>query len=183
MGYAVELYFDPGSDLAVRRIWSGIADVFGLSTMLTSGGRPHVSLAVYTDDLDCRSFPQELFAFAQSLAPFEFQLGSVGTFPTEEGVVFLAPVVTSELLALHERFHTTFSRYGGCASAYYLPGHWVPHCTVATNLEDAEMGKVVQHCWKHFRPIQGRFQTIGLIEFRPVTELVTFKLGSTETVS
>ena len=33
MGYAVELYFDPGSESAVRRIWSGIADEFGLSAM------------------------------------------------------------------------------------------------------------------------------------------------------
>ncbi len=124
MGYAVELYFDPGSDLAVRRIWSGIADAFGVSTMLTNGGRPHVSLAVYSEDFDHRSFLQELPAFSKSLAPLEVQLGSVGTFPTEEGVVFLAPVVTRELLAVHERFHTAFSRQGSCSSSHYLPGNW-----------------------------------------------------------
>lgn len=178
MGYAVELYFDPDSDLAVRRIWSGIADAFGLSTMLTNGGRPHVSLAVYSDDLDHRSFLQELPAFSKSLAPLEVQLGSVGTFPTEEGVVFLAPVVTRELLAVHERFHTVFSKFGGCSSAHYLPGKWVPHGTVATDLTGAEIGQVGQHCWEHFRPIQGWFQEIGLVEFRPVRELATFKLGS-----
>lgn len=85
MGYAVELYFDPDSDLAIRRIWSGIADAFGLSTMLTNGGRPHVSLAVYSDDLDHRSFLQELPAFSKSLAPLEVQLGSVGTFSDRRG--------------------------------------------------------------------------------------------------
>ena len=177
MGYAVELYFDPGSESAVRRIWSGIADEFGLSTMSTSGVRPHVSLAVYSDDVDRRSFPQKLLAFAKSLAPFEFQLDSVGTFPTAEGVVFLAPVVTSELLASHERFHTAFSKYGGSSSTYYLPGSWVPHCTVATDLTDTEIGEVVKHCWEHFRPIRGQFQEMGLIEFRPVRELATFKIG------
>lgn len=179
MGYAVVLNFDPDSDNAVRRIWSGIADGFGLSTISTSGVRPHVSLAVYSDDLDCRSFPQELLAFAKSLASFEFQLGSVGTFPTAEGVAFLAPVVTGELLASHERLHATFSKYGGCSSAYYLPGSWVPHCTVATDLTDTEIGKVVKHCWEHFRPIQGRFQEIGLVEFPPAKELATYKLGQT----
>ncbi len=178
MGYAVELYFDPDSDLAVRRIWSGIADAFGLSTMLTNGGRPHVSLAVYSDELDDRSFIQELPAFSKSLAPLEVQLGSVGTFPTEEGVVFLAPVVTSELLAVHGRFHIAFSRFGGCASAHYLPRNWVPHVTVATDLTGAEIGQVGKHCWEHFRPIRGWFQEIGLVEFRPVRELATFALGS-----
>lgn len=177
MGFAVELYFDPDSDLAVRRIWSAIADGFGLSTMLTNGGRPHVSLAVYSDDFDHRSFTRELSAFSKSLAPFRFDLGSVGTFPTNEGVVFLAPVVTSELLAVHERFHTTFATYRGWSSTHYLPGNWVPHCTVATDLTDSEIGQVVNHCWEHFRPTQGRFQEIGLVEFRPVRELTTFKLG------
>lgn len=178
MGYAVELYFDPDSDLAVRRIWSGIADAFGLSTMLANGGRPHVSLAVYSNDFDHRSFLQELPAFSKSLAPLEVQLGSVGTFPTKEGVVFLAPVVTSELLTVHERFHTAFSRYGSCSSAHYLPGNWVPHGTVATDLTGAEIGQVATHCWEHFRPIRGWFREIGLVEFRPVRELATFKLGS-----
>ena len=178
MGCAVELYFDPDSDLAIRRIWSGIADAFGLSTMLTNGERPHVSLGVYSNDLDHRSFLQELPAFSKSLAPLEVQLGSVGTFPTEEGVVFLAPVVTRELLAVHERFHTAFSRFGGCSSAHYLPGNWVPHSTVATDLTGAEIGQVGQYCWEHFRPKRGWFQEIGLVEFRPVRELATFKLGS-----
>ncbi len=178
MGYAVELYFDPDSDLTVRRIWSGIADEFGLSTMLTNGGKPHVSLAVCSDDLDHHSFLQELPAFSKSLAPLEVQLGSVGTFPTEEGVVFLAPVVTSELLRIYERFRIAFSRFGSCASAQYLPRNWVPHVTVATDLTGAEIGQVGKHCWEHFRPIRGWFQEIGLVEFRPVRELATFALGS-----
>ena len=53
MGFAVELYLDSSSDIAVRRIWVGIADVFGESTISTSGVKPHDSLAVYSDDLDC----------------------------------------------------------------------------------------------------------------------------------
>ena len=179
MGYAAEIYFDPDSELAVRRIWSSIADAFGLSTMLTDGGRPHVSLAVYADDLDHGSFIRELPAFAKSLAPLEVQLGSVGTFPTKEGVVFLAPVVTRELLALHEWFRITFSRFEGCASAHYLSGNWVPHVTVATDLTGAEIAQVGKHCWEHFQPIQGWFHEIGLVEFRPVRVLATVKLGST----
>ena len=177
MGYAVELYFDPVSDRAVRRIWSEIADGVGISTVSASGGRPHVSLAVYSDGLDHHSLSRELSAFSRSLIPFGFDLGSVGTFPTNEGVVFLAPVVTSELLDLHERFHTAFAKYGDWSSTYYLPGNWVPHCTVATDLTDAVIGQAVQHCREYFRPMRGRFQEIGLVEFRPIRELTTFKLG------
>ena len=70
--------------------------------MSTRGVRPHISLLVYSDDIDCRSLPPTLFAFSKSLVSLEFHLGSVGTFPTEQGVVFLVPVVTRELLAFHE---------------------------------------------------------------------------------
>ena len=177
MGYAIELYFDPVCDLAVRRIWSKVADGAGVSAMSAGGGRPHVSLAVYSDGLDHHSLSRALSAFSKSLVPFEFDLGSVGTFPTNQGVVFLAPVVTSELLALHERFHTAFAKYGDWSSTHYLPGNWVPHCTVATDLTDAVIGQAVQNCREHFRPMRGRFQEIGLVEFHPIRELTTFKLG------
>ena len=177
MGFAVELYLDPVSDRAVRRIWSEIADGTGISTMSASGGRPHVSLAVYSDDLDHHSLARTLSAFSGSLVPFGFDLVSAGTFPTSEGVVFLAPVVTGELLGLHEQFHTAFARYGDWASTHYLPGNWVPHCTVATDLTDAMIGQAIQRCREQFRPIHGRFQKIGLVEFRPIRELATFQLG------
>lgn len=177
MGYAIELFYDHESEPAVRGIWDGLGEKLGKPSLSELGARPHVSLAVYNDGLDAADFPEQLREFAQSVAPFEFKLSSVGTFPSREGVVFLAPVVTRQLLAVHARFHKVFSRNDELGMAYYLPGNWVPHCTVAINLSAAEAREAVAYCRESFQPITGRFQQIGLVEFRPVKELFTCELG------
>lgn len=184
MGYAVELFCDPESEQAVCEIWDGLGAALGKPSLSELGARPHVSLAVYNDDLDTsvfseqlHEFSEQLHEFAESLAPFEFKLSSVGTFPGSEGVVFLAPVVTRQLLAVHAKYHEVFSQYDAFAMTYYLPGNWVPHCTVAIDLAAGEVTEAMAYCREAFQPITGRFQEIGLIEFRPVKELCTYEFG------
>ncbi len=177
MGYAVELICDPESERAVCEIWDGLGAALGKPSLSELGARPHVSLAVYSDDLDVTGFSKQLHEFAGSVAAFEFKLSSVGTFPGSEGVVFLAPAATRQLLAVHTRFHEVFSQYDASGMACYLPGNWVPHCTVAIDLTAPEVTEAMAHCREAFQPVTGRFQEIGLVEFRPVKELYTFKLG------
>ena len=177
MGYAVELFFDHESELSVRKVWDGVGEALGQSSLSDSGARPHVSLAVYNDELDTSGFPEQLLEFAESTEQFEFCLSSVGTFLGNEGVVFLSPVVTRQLLAVHKRFHKVFSRYTESAIAYYFPGSWVPHCTVGIDLAASEVVNAVACCRKSFQSVTGRFREIGLVEFRPVKELFTVELG------
>jgi 2'-5' RNA ligase len=177
MGYAIELFCDHESEKAVCEIWDGLGAALGQPSLSELGARPHVSLAVYSDGLYTTGFRERLLEFAQSVSPFEFMLSSVGAFPGSEGVVFLAPVATRQLLAVHARFHEVFAQYDEPGTAYYLPGNWVPHCTVAIDLAAAEVREAVGYCREAFQPITGRFEEIGLVEFRPVKELGTYKLG------
>ena len=177
MGYAVELFYDHESELAVRKVWDGAGEATGQSSLSETGARPHVSLAVYDDDLDATGFQEKLQEFADTTEPFEFRLTSVGTFPGNEGVVYLSPVMTQDLMAVHRRYHQTFLKYEPYVQAYYLPGNWVPHCTVAIDLEASGILKAVAYCRMRFQPVTGRFAEIGLVEFRPVKELSTYELG------
>ncbi|MCV5434160.1 2'-5' RNA ligase family protein, partial [Escherichia coli] len=54
---------------------------------------------------------------------------SVGVFPTN-GTVFLAPTVTDELLKFHHSYHDYFNNFHDNPNSYYVPGKWVPHCTI-----------------------------------------------------
>ncbi len=177
MGYAIVLFYDEEADQAVRKVWDGIGVKLGKPSLSDLGARPHISLAVYTDDLDTTGFPGQLHEFAQSINPFDFCLSSVSVFTRQDGVVFLAPVVTRQLLAVQERFHEAFSQNKDSVVAHYQPGNWIPHCTVAIDLAPAEILEAVGYCREVFQPVKGRFQEIGLIEFRPVKELSTHKLG------
>lgn len=177
MGYAIELFYDDESERAVRDIWDGLGTALGQPSLSEIGARPHVSLAVFDDGLDTNGFPERLLEFARSIDPFDFKLSSLGTFPGSEGVVFLAPLVTRRLLEVHARFHEVFSKHDNAGMGYYLPGNWVPHCTVAIDLTAAEVTEAVAFCRAAFQPISGRFHEIGLVEFRPVKELFTCALG------
>ncbi len=175
MAFAVELFPDPDTEAAVRTMWRALADA-GLSrTLLEIGSYPHVSLAD-CGDLDADRFRPVLQAFAGETPPLEFVLASVGVFPTGEGVIFLAPVVTRRLLDLHQTFHIRFSGFGAVSSAYYLPGNWVPHCTLATGVAAAAMLETVRVCLENTRTIRGRFERVALVEFRPVKVVYAFSL-------
>ena len=177
MAYAVNLFFDPETELAVRKIRDGMAEALGKPGLSENLSRPHVSLGVYEDGADAAGFSAKLREFAETAEPFDFRLSSLGTFPGNQGVVFLAPVVSRRLLAVHGRFHESFAPYEQFAWPYYLPGNWVPHCTLAMNLAASEVKEAMARAHEGFQGQSGRFQEIGLVEFFPVRDVCTHPLG------
>ncbi len=172
---------DSVSEAAIWKLFESVSDAGLSSFMLKSGARPHVSLALFKE-IDLADFKSELKSFADKIEPFEVTFASIATFPTEEGVVFLAPIVTPKLLDVHSRFHSAFSRYRSYASDHYLPNRWVPHCTVSMDLRSDQIGRVIDVCRQAHLPISGKFERIGVIEYRPVKELFTYDLRGGEPI-
>lgn len=133
MGYAVELYFDRDAELRVRELWRALERAGVPAALPDLGARPHVSLAA-CEALEPESLRPLLRELARAHRPLTTRLSAVGTFPTDEAVVYLTPVVTADLLACHRDLHTSLDALGVESRAYYRPGHWVPHCTVAQDL-------------------------------------------------
>jgi 2'-5' RNA ligase len=176
MGYAVELNLDPGSAARVQTLWDELAGAGITSEMPDLGAYPHVSLAVF-DEIEPARIRPVLESFAGSHRPIQVRLASVGTFPSEEGVVYLAPVVTPELLALHADFHERLRESGLVGWEYYLPGRWVPHCTVGIFLPPEKVPETVSRVRAAdvFGPAD--LVEVTLIEFKPVRTLLSFPLS------
>jgi 2'-5' RNA ligase len=134
--------------------------------MLAGGARPHVTLGV-CERLNVVACERFLTGFAAAVPAPTVSLASLGLFATDPAVVFLAPVVTAELLALHDRFHQEFRDLAGGPWAYYLPGQWVPHCTVALEVPRSAVGDTVARCLSVRLPIAARLEEVGLVEFEP----------------
>lgn len=175
-GYAVELYFDKKmeDDFFYFResiYKSGVNPVLG-----NLGDRPHVSLAVF-GEVDIEQVIKITSNFVPQCRQFPAQLSSFGAFPTDSNVVYLQPVPTHPLLDLHKRFHDHLQENDIQSSHYYLPGQWVPHCTLEFELPDGQFDLALHLCKEHFKPIQGTYSSIGVIAFRPIAYLTEYPLS------
>lgn len=97
MPYAIHLFFDKYTDLAIRAIWQEMADCGVAPYLGTSGNKPHISL-VLCDELDPGECAKKLKTFAEQFKPMPISFQTLGIFPGP--TVFTGPVVTRELLDL-----------------------------------------------------------------------------------
>jgi 2'-5' RNA ligase len=181
VAYAVEWQFDAVADAAVRRLWAAL-EAAGVPTPGREAGRPHLSLA-RCDAPDPAALAAAAARFARAASAFPIELGALGVF-APEGWVFLAPVGSASLLHRHARVHAWLERLAGSAAGVtvvhrdrYVPGRWVPHCTLTTRLEPALAARAVEVCLGTDLPRTARVERIGLTHYPPVTELHSFPLG------
>ena len=175
MGFAVELYFDPQTEQNIADLRQILKEANIPSMLGGSGDRPHISLAGFSNaDRDVLiSLVQEV---ADSLEQFPVQLSAIGTFPTDENVLFLSPVPTLQLLNYHQEFHQRLIKSGLASSPYYVPSNWVPHCSVEINIPREKLSKAIELCTKVFQPMHGQFEGIGVVEFWPIKQLAMWPL-------
>ena len=105
MPFAVHLDLDPHSAAALAPLIYAIerADPDAM-TPRRARVAPHLWLAVY-DRLVPAAVTVSLQRFAERQHVLGIQLASLGLFPGPPAVLFAAPVVTAELLALHRAYH------------------------------------------------------------------------------
>lgn len=173
MPFAIELALDAASAAVVRHVWREL-ETAGLTYMARSGAHPHLSLGIW-DTLDLPGFRTALAAFAWEIEPIDVMLAHVRTFST--GAVFLAPEADPRLAALHAGFHRRFAHLGTGAWDYYVPGSWVPHCTLAMDLTEDLTPTALAIARRAPLPLTARLDRIGIVAFRPVTQLCAFDLG------
>jgi hypothetical protein len=178
MAFAVALFFDAATEATVRLVARSLVPAGIPADPFVGELRPHLSLGV-CEQLDAAGFEADFMAFAAATPATDFTFASAAVFPTgDAGVLFLAPIVTQALLLSHDRFHRMFARHAISPVDYYLPGNWVPHCSLALNLPRDRLASVVDASVRAASlPIRGRYESIGLIQFLPATDVYTAPLG------
>lgn len=162
--FAIELFLDSDVEKYVSRVWKQLHDHNISSFMFNIKDiRPHISLAVYREIDDLERFKHQFMKHFNDSRKINIKFDSVGIFPTS-GTCFLAPVVTDQLLKLHDDFHTEFAGYRHYSNPNYLPGSWNPHCTLATKVSDEEITKTIGHCLKDFKPLKSAITGAGIVE-------------------
>ncbi|QWG27907.1 2'-5' RNA ligase family protein [Bacillus mycoides] len=128
-----------------------------------AGVEPHITLADY-NELDVNLYTEKLkefVAFQENIAAVTFP--SVGTFPAN-GTIFLAPTITDELLRFHHSYHDYFKTFHDNPNSYYVPGKWVPHCTIANGLNVNQFLSVMEYIYEKFNVTTASIEKLKLIK-------------------
>jgi 2'-5' RNA ligase len=175
MGYAVQLYFDAKLEASLTRTRAALTAAGVTPTLERLGDRPHVSLAVL-EDVPVQRCIAAVEKFAETQRAFPASFAAFGAFPTAQGVVYVSPTPTAELLEAQRRMHRLLSEFGAKVHEHYLPESWIPHSTVGFELSNAEVALALSWLHGNFKAVAGTYNSIGLIEFVPVKRLAAFEL-------
>lgn len=133
MNCGAAFLFDRDSETALREVWQVVADAGGSNTMLGLDYPPHLTLLM-AERLDFERMRGGLLRLAADTQPLEISLSGLGIFPGQSGVLYMAPVVTRELLELHTCYYSMIEQYEESLSEHYRTDLWVPHITVGYSL-------------------------------------------------
>ncbi len=163
MAQALEFSFDEAADAAVRGLWRRLdkAGVPSLVTRTHGRHRPHVTFAV-AGAIPPRT-RDALRADLRLLSIPNLWLSTLAAFSASEPVLMLAAVVDTELLAVHSAVHDVLAGAVRQPSAYYLPGSWVPHCTLAQGIEPARVTAGFAALYP-VEPIRARVTGIAVVD-------------------
>jgi 2'-5' RNA ligase len=159
------LFLDSETENTIRRTWSILRTRGFSSPLLRSGGKPHLTLAIW-EDLETDLILDDISDFAQTHRAFPVTFSSIATFGPKSGTVFLGPVFTPSLIIVHDQLYRIFKEMKEFSEVFYRPDSWVPHCSLTLGLQTEEVPKAINTCMDIINlPIQGWVKEIGLLTF------------------
>ena len=175
MQAVLQLSFDQEADTLVRSLWHRLKDAGLPNPMLEKPATPHVTLS-FGDGVDVEGLTGALSEVLRDRSAFELVFASLGTFSNEAGVIFMAPVVTADLLELHARVQGCMHKYARSTNDFSKLERWVPHCTLTLRLTPAEVLKGFDLLGALQLPISARGIRVDLLEFPSLEKLSSWQL-------
>jgi len=124
---------------------------------------PHATLSVFETDQPAQ-IQRGVRVILEGVGSLEVSLHSVGSFLSPEGVVYLTPTLTEELLLLHRRLAECVSRWGRVSESFHQPGKWVPHCTLGIGLSPEQIARAIQALQESPRALRGRIAAVAMVD-------------------
>lgn len=169
MDYAILVYFDTDSEKKLtqwinRLVEAGVSPVYQ-----KTGMRPHLTIA----EIDAQQYDAIrtcVEGLSEHLPDLTIRLASVGFFPNDEGVLYLAPIVDEALLEFHRTVNNALEPLSDAFSPLYLEENWVPHCTLALEMKADEFSIAYQTLQTVFEPMEVTISEISIVKCCPYQE-------------
>uniref|UniRef100_A0A1J3EDB4 Cyclic phosphodiesterase n=1 Tax=Noccaea caerulescens TaxID=107243 RepID=A0A1J3EDB4_NOCCA len=176
-GYAIEFYFDPALENQVLKAWNVFARRQISTKLINTESRPHITL-FSTSFVDSTKLEPIIKTFASRQEPLSLSFSSIGSFSSDNNVLFLSPTPSLSLLQLQVQLCDAMKKEGVEIGEEYRPDSWVPFCPVALDVPKSRMAEAFSVLRDLKLPVNGYAMDVGLVEFSPVREVFSFALGN-----
>lgn len=170
IGYFIEFRFDDDSANRIKSIWQNIE-----SSLSGSDMHPHISLCS-VGDIDEVTLKNTVEQFCKTIKSFQLQFGLLGTFPTNEGVLFISPVITKELIDNQRLFSQMLTDAGIEVKGYYMPDKWIPHCTLDINLSEYELKEKFSLIHQEEFNIKVNIESVAVTKYFPAENVGVYRI-------
>jgi len=160
--YAFIALFDEQTEQIIWEIWRElIENSISFYGEEVKERRPHITIASY-NHVDISEFVRRMDEYSSDKTALNITFGSIGVF-SGSGTLFFAPTVTRELIDFHMSHHEHFSEFNDHTDSLYVPGRWVPHCTIANRLSHEKMIEAFSYCVRK-NQISGKVKKVALMK-------------------
>ncbi|MGI6201210.1 MAG: 2'-5' RNA ligase family protein [Christensenellales bacterium] len=175
--YALEMFFDELSEKRLRSYFEGLKKQQISSSMLDAHVRPHITIGVF-EDIDVERCTDRLRNFCRGRRPLVLSFPSIGLFNLPKPVLFVSPVVPQELLTLHAELQALFAHDAHEDNKVYLPGVWMPHCTLDMASYSDNLLQSTAYVFEHFRAFEGVMERLAWVQMDNASqEVCCFELA------
>lgn len=175
MPFAVSLRADNESARSLTALWAAAAAFEAQPSMAGLGYGPHVTLAVYSEPPPLA--PADILApLVQGRgAPLRLRFAKLAAFDGPRPVLWAAPEPCPELDALHAALHGLIAP--ATCDPHYRPGAWVPHATIATQIDPARRAAALDFVARPIEPFELCLDAAEVVRFPPAEILESRRLG------
>lgn len=180
MSGAVVLASTNESGERIRRLWDRIGAFEDMPSMSSLGYRPHITLAVY-EEIDARELSEAVHSVFGTARSVRVVFDRIRYFDSSPLVLWASPKDSSRLAELHAVLHGRIDP--ALCHRHYRPGHWVPHCTLATRVLDEKREEALAFAATPLEPFEVVFDSADCVDFPPVRIIESVDLAGAGTDS
>jgi len=168
MANAINIRSDNDSSKSIEDLWKKVSQFEEEPSMINLNYPPHFTFAIYEEITQ-----QQLFNALDNVFMKEKKVDIVfdqlSCFDTNPLVLYAQPKNTEELIKLHSRIHECIDP--NLSEEYYRPDKWVPHCTLAYNVQEDKRNEALQFAKETIEEFTVTFDVADVTSFHPVKVL------------
>jgi len=165
MGCAICIVSNNSSNLKIHELWDLVSRFENAPSMQALGYLPHFTLGIYPE-LDVVDILPKFNRVYFPNSPISVIFHELRTFDGPRFVLWASPQKSQQLEKIHQKIHSILDQQN--CHKDYRPLKWVPHCTLATDIDIEKRDEALKIASAGFKPFQVIFDRIDFVNFPPV---------------